>query len=80
MNTLSVISDFLKDRLDIDPARVTPEATMEELGVDSLRLLELLFEFEEKMNVDLSKDMATPKTVGALLAIVEQMQNTQAAN
>lgn len=79
MDTLSVIRDFLKDRLGLEHDRITPEATLEELGIDSLMLLELLFEFEEKLNVSLSNDMATPKTVGELLAIVEQYQSQAAA-
>jgi len=79
MNTLSVVRAFLKERLDIDPERVIPAASLADLGVDSLMLLELLFEFEEKLGVDLAKDMATPKTVGELLDIVEGMQARQAA-
>lgn len=74
MDTLSVIRDFLKDRLGLEHDQITPEATLETLGIDSLMLLELLFEFEEKLNVNLSNDMATPKTVGELIAIVEQFQ------
>lgn len=79
MDTLSIIRDFLKDRLGLEHNRITPEATLEELGIDSLMLLELLFEFEEKLNVSLSNDMATPKTVGELLVIVEQYQSPAAA-
>lgn len=80
MNSLSVIRAFLKERLDIDPERVTPEATLEDLGVDSLMLLELMFEFEEKLNVTLAEDTATPRTVGELLAVVERIQQTTPAN
>ncbi|MDX9707473.1 MAG: acyl carrier protein [Azospira sp.] len=74
MNTLSVIQEFLKDRLGLEHDRITPEARLEDLGIDSLMLLELLFEFEEKLGISLSNDMAMPETVGALLAIVEQYQ------
>lgn len=80
MTTLSIVRAFLKERLDIDPERVIPAASLADLGVDSLMLLELLFEFEERLGVDLAKDMATPKTVGELLKIVEGMQEHQAAN
>lgn len=80
MSTLSIVRAFLKERLDIDPERVIPAASLADLGVDSLMLLELLFEFEERLGVDLAKDMATPKTVGELLKIVEGMQEHQAAN
>ena len=44
-DTLTVLSEFLHKRENIDPARVTREALLEELKVDSLLLLELLFEF-----------------------------------
>lgn len=80
MNTLSVIRAFLKERLDIDPERVVPEAKLADLNVDSLMLLELFFEFEEKLNIALSKDIPTPHTVGELLATVERLRNTQAVN
>lgn len=76
---LDVIRDFLNERLAIAPERVVPEVKLSELGVDSLMLLELFFEFEERLNVNLSKDLPTPKTVGELLAIVERLQAVSAA-
>lgn len=78
MDTLSAVRSFLQDRLGIDPARVTPDADLGELGVDSLMLLELIFDFEDQLDADLPKDIATPRTIGQLLAIVEQMQAAQA--
>lgn len=80
MSNLSIVSAFLKERLGTDPALVTPEAALKNLGVDSLMLLELLFEFEERFNTNLSKGMATPKTVGDLLAIVDRMQTGKTAD
>lgn len=77
---LNVIRDFLQDRLAVDPVRVVPDASLEELGVDSLMLLELFFEFEDKLNLTLSKDLPTPKTVGEMLDTVEQLQVTATAS
>ena len=48
MDTLTVIREFLVDRLEIDAARIQPEATLEELQIDSLMMVELIFECEEK--------------------------------
>ena len=72
---LEIVRSFLKQRLDIEPSRVTPAATLAELDIDSLILLELFFEFEEKLGLNLSKDTPTPKTVGELLEIVKRLQN-----
>ena len=71
---LTLLSEFLHNRENIDPARVTPEASLEELKVDSLLLLELLFEFEDKLGVTMPQDIKPPKTVGDLLAIVDGLK------
>jgi len=70
---LAVLSEFLRKRENIDPARVTLETSLEELKVDSLLLLELLFEFEDRLGVKIPQDIPRPKTVGDLLGIVEKV-------
>jgi len=70
---LAVLSEFLRKRENIDPARVTLETSLEELKVDSLLLLELLFEFEDRLGVKIPQDVPRPKTVGDLLGIVEKV-------
>jgi len=72
-DNLAVLSEFLHKREDIDPARVTPEALLEDLKVDSLLLLELLFEFEDRLGVTIPQDIPRPKTVGDLLSIVDKV-------
>ena len=71
---LTLLREFLHKRENIDPARVTPEASLEELKVDSLLLLELLFEFEDKLGVTMPHDIPPPKTVGDLLGIVDGLK------
>lgn len=73
-DTLAIAREFLRDRLDVAPDRVTPEVALADLGVDSLMLLELMFEFEEKIGVTLSQDAAPPKTVGDLLTLVDTLR------
>lgn len=73
-NNLAVLSEFLHKTQKIDPALVTPEALLEDLKVDSLLLLELLFEFEDRLGVSIPQDIPRPKTVGDLLGIVEKLQ------
>lgn len=73
---LEIVRDFLQARLGLDSARIRPEATLEELDIDSLILLELFFEFEEKLDVNLSENLPTPKTVGQLIEIVKGLSRT----
>jgi len=71
-STLKILRDFLQERTEIDPAQITPDATLEELGIDSLMQLELLFEFEEKLNISLPDVEERPKTIGDLVSLVEK--------
>lgn len=71
-STLKILQDFLQERTEIEPSRIVPEATLEELGIDSLMQLELLFEFEEKLEISLPDVEERPKTIGELVAIVDQ--------
>jgi len=74
MDKLALIAEFLENRLGVTRDRVTPEAKLEELGVDSLVLLELLFEFEDKLGVKLPTDgFETPPTLGQLIIAVDKL-------
>ena len=76
---LEIVRSFLKGRLNIDPARITVEVTLAELDIDSLMLLELFFEFEERLDVNLSQNLPTPKTIGQLIEIVKGLKRAPTA-
>jgi len=62
---------LLHERLGIDKEIITPEATLESLGIDSLMQIELLFDFEDKYKIKIAETTARPNTIGELLAIIE---------
>jgi len=76
MDILTVIRNFLHDRLGVDPASITPDTTLAELEIDSLMLVELIFECEEKFKVAFDRDTRTPANIGELIAIVEEFLAT----
>jgi len=74
MDVYPIILDALHKRYDIAVASVTPETTLESLEVDSLGLVELMFEVEDKLGVPAPEDFPTPVTLADLVKIVEAMQ------
>lgn len=74
METLTLVREFARDRLGIEPERVTPETDFRGLGIDSFMLLELLFDFEDKTGTPLPRDLPTPRTVGELNAILTRLR------
>lgn len=75
MNSLTLIREFLDGRLGVPPDKVVPEATLAALGVDSLMMLELVFECEDRFGVTLDKNLKSPKTVGELVALVDRLRS-----
>ena len=75
---LALIQDFLKNRIaDCSPEKISPEATLADLGIDSLMLVELLFEFEDKSGLTIASDLPIPKTVGELLQQLKEIRSQQ---
>jgi acyl carrier protein len=77
MNSLTVIREFLDDRLGIGPEKVIPEMLLADLGVDSLMLVELMFEFEDRFNIALDKNFVSPTTVGDLASLMDRLRGEQ---
>jgi acyl carrier protein len=64
---------FIQDRLGIDLQAAQPDAELAALGVDSLTLLELMFEIEERFGIKLQEDTPPPRTCGELAALVVRL-------
>ena len=51
MDTLELLRDFIKRRVANPPEEITLESRLEDVGVDSLTLLDLMFDMEDKFGV-----------------------------
>lgn len=77
MDSIGLIREFLQDRLGAEPEKVVSEAPLDSLGVDSLMMLELMFEFEDRFGITLSKDLKSPRTVGEMAALMDRLRSEQ---
>ena len=68
---LETMQTLLHERLGIDKDKVTLDASLEDLGIDSLMQIELLFDFEDKYKVKIPDITEKPTTLGELLAVIE---------
>lgn len=68
---LETMQALLLERLGIDKDKVTLDASLEDLGIDSLMQIELLFDFEDKYKVKIPDITEKPTTIGELLAVIE---------
>ena len=72
MATIDTIKTILEENLDIDPSTVTAESTFDSLGIDSLDMVELICDLEEKCDVEFGEPEGI-ETVGQLVAHIDSL-------
>ena len=63
----------------LDPATLVPDALLEELGIDSLGVAELMFNIEDEFKVTIPGDPIALKTVGDVVGYIDGLIATQRA-
>lgn len=72
MATIDTIKEVLQDNLDIEPETVTEDSTFDSLGIDSLDMVELICDLEEKCDVDFGEPEGL-ETVGDLVEYIDNL-------
>ena len=52
MATIDIIREILAENLDIAPENVTEESTFDSLEIDSLDMVQLVCDLEDRLNID----------------------------
>jgi len=60
--------------VQIDPAALTPDTTLESLAIDSLMLIELLFETEEIFGIQVADIPQSVTTLGGLADLIDEVR------
>ena len=74
MSSNDKVKNIVVDKLGVEESRVVPEANfLDELGADSLDIVELIMEFEEEFDIEIpDEDAETITTVGAALDYIDK--------
>jgi len=74
--TLERLTKIVVDRLGVNEEDVTLEANLkDDLGADSLDVVELIMELEDEFNVEIAdEDAEKITTVGEVIAYIENQQ------
>ena len=69
------LANFAAKQLDLDVAEITPDATFESLGIDSLDVVEMIMDLESELGVELEMEDEKIATFGELAAFIESKVN-----
>ena len=72
MATIDTVKEVLEENLDINPETVNDDSTFDSLGIDSLDMVELICDLEEKCSVDFGEPEGLT-TVGDLVEYIDNL-------
>lgn len=73
MAVIDTIKAVLSENLSIDPSTVTEDSTLESLNIDSLDMVELICELEDREGIDFGEPEGLT-TVGEIVKHVESLK------
>lgn len=73
MATIDTVKEVLQENLDIDPEEISEESTFETLGIDSLDMVELICDLEERCGIEFGEPEGL-ETVGDLVNYIDSLQ------
>lgn len=78
---MAQIQSMLEKQFGFTREQLAPEQVLADLGVESLSMVEFMFELENEFSIDLSSsnELGVPRTVAELAALVEAALATKAA-
>jgi len=79
MSSLKDLQDLIHEKYGIDASTLDPQASMRAAGVDSLALVEFLFEVEDRYGISVPDEYSNIDTLAELAAVVDSVRAKQAA-
>lgn len=80
MNTLERIRKLFLENFDFQPDQLTPEATVESLGLDSLDKIEFLFVLEKEFGIKIPDREVTINSIQDMIDVIEKLSAEQRAS
>lgn len=73
MNTLQTIQRMMVEQFELKAEDLAPEAQLEVLGLDSLSVIEFMFNIEDEFHIKLPDERIEIKTIQDVADIVERL-------
>ncbi len=73
MSSLQTIQNMMVKQFDLKPEDLTPEATLESLGLDSLSVIEFTFNLEDELKLTMPDERVELKTLQDVVDLVDKL-------
>jgi acyl carrier protein len=73
-STLKELQDLIQEKYGLDASQVDPQASLRASGVDSLALVEFIFDVEDLMGISVPDDNPNIDTLADLAAAIDRVR------
>ncbi len=73
MSSLQTIQDMMVKQFDLKLEDLTPDATLESLGLDSLSVIEFTFNLEDELKITMPEERVELKTLQDVVSLVDKL-------
>lgn len=74
MSSLKELQDLIQQKYGLAPEALAPDASMRASGVDSLALVEFIYEVEDKYGISIPDKHANLDTLAELAEVVDRLR------
>lgn len=79
MTTLEKVRNLIATELDVDPATLDAVRPLDELGIDSLTVMECLFKIEDEFKISVSNSSLAVRTLQDIADMVDSLVASKVA-
>ena len=76
-DTLQTLKKIIAEKLDLNPDKITAESTMEDIGLDSLDIFDIIFRAEDAFNIKVSNYQVELKTLQDVVNLIDELIKEQ---
>lgn len=73
MSAYEYLSGLLAEKFGVPTDKIAPEANLTDLGLDSLSIVELVFDVEDEFDVEIPEEEADFQSLEEAAALVEKL-------
>lgn len=76
-STAALLTEIICDKFEIASDKIHPKATLEEIGIDSLDIFDVVFTAEEKLGIKISNDEVKIEVFQDLVDLIDRVRREQ---
>ena len=77
--TFDRLRAILAEKFEVAPELIDPTARMDQLGIDSLAVIEVIFQIEDEFKISIQSDPGELQTLADLVSCVDRLAEEQRA-